>query len=361
MATVSFDPFRAQQRLQWRNRIATWRADSTQSGVHAAALGALASLLAWPAWQGLQGVEPAAQLALQHWPSALALVAGFGLAWQQAGMLARTRQRDARDWLQAQPVAEALRRRRERDRRMRLALLQAGAGAMPLLAIDAARAASAWIVLAAVAAIVAPRLVRRPSQRGIPRTALRARVASRGAGRLWRWQLIETAVALRGQRVAPGLWALLLIPMGSGVPVVLAVAAAGVVLALLSTAWSRSLGVLPQAQHWLAPQPLRGAALLHATLAVPGTILALACALVAGVLFELGTPRVAVFAVFALASLGALHFAACAAERARPRRIALRFALHAALWLAALQTLPPLLIASWPLQLGWLMRDAMRR
>jgi hypothetical protein len=135
---------------------------------------------------------------------------------------------------------------------------------------------------------------------------------------------------------------------------------AGLSFALLSGAWRRSLAVLPQAQAWLAAQPLAPGRLLRATWAVPAFVLASATVAIAGVLAALGAWRLAGAVALALAGFGGLHYAATAAERARPRRAVLSFVLHAMLLLATVQSFPPAALPLWMVQMAWLLRRALR-
>jgi hypothetical protein len=361
MSAPLFDPYRAQAQLEWRNRIARWRAQPRESAFHALALLLLAAL----ALPLLRRAPPllggALHHALQHAPLALAL-AGLALATlQHARALQRERRRVRDGWLQVQPAPARLLARRRWHLRFRLLALQAllaggalwlgGAGATP------------WGVAAgllALAPMLAVPLARRLARQALRTRELRARLADPAPGRLWRWQRIAAAAALRGRPLAAGLWALLLVPLGSTPAVVLAVLGGGLLLAVLAGAWRGALGVLPRAAAWLAPQPLTGLALLRATCALPALLLAGTAVLALALMFALGTPALAVPLALALLVPGSLQFAAVYAERTRPRRAALRWALHLLAWLALLQTLAPLALLAWPLQLAWLLRRGAR-
>lgn len=361
MQAPTFDPHRAQAQLEWHNRIGRWRAHPRESAFHALAL-LLLGALALPLLLRLPHLLGGAlRHALQHAPLALAL-AGLALATlQHARALQCERRRVLDSWLQVQPLPAPLLARRRWRLRFRLLALQAllTGAALWLAGAGAASCgvAAGGLVLAPLLAVP---LATRMTRHALRTRELRARLADPAAGRLWRWQRIAAATALRGRPLAAGLWVLLLVPLGSGPAVVLAVLGAGLLLALLAGAWRGALGVLPRAAAWLAPQPLSGPALLRATSALPALLLASAAALAFGAMLALGAPALAGPLALALLVPGSLQFAAVYAERARPRRAALRGALHLLAWLALLQALAPLALLAWPLQLAWLLRRGAR-
>ena len=135
---------------------------------------------------------------------------------------------------------------------------------------------------------------------------------------------------------------------------------AGLSAAWLSGAWRRSLAVLPQAQAWLAAQPMTARTLLRRAAAVPAGVLAAAVAAVAVLLAALATPALGAIAAAGLAMFGALQFAAVAAERRRPARAPLLFALHAVLLIGVAQALPIAALPLWCAQMALLLRSALR-
>src|SRR5690606_29754891 len=111
-----------------------------------------------------------------------------------------------------------------------------------------------------------------------------------GRGRVMRWQWIEAGAARFGPALAPGAFALLLVPMGSGLALTLACLLVGLLCAALISAWRRSLGVIVAAQSWLAPQPLSGTQLLRESARLPFLLLLLGMGLLllAGLAAKLG-------------------------------------------------------------------------
>ena len=361
MAAISYDPFRAQARLAWRNRVQRWQRERGQAVFHAAALAALFALLAIPAWQSRAGWGAALASLLRQWPMALLLCATVAMTWSQVATLSALRANARREWLSALPVPPALHRRRRRDAMLRVAAWQAALGLLVLLAAKArAPLFVAFVAAVAGAMLVAVPLSRVATRRHRRRAQFGSPVADRGAGRLWRWQRVACGVALRGRTVSLGAFALLAAPMDSGLGVTAVLGVSGIALALLAGAWRRSLGVLPQAQAWLAAQPLPPPRLLRATCAVPAFVLACAIGAIAGVVLALGATRLALLFAAALIALGGLHYAATAAERARPRRIALLFLVHAMLLLGLVQSFPLAALPLWMVQMAMLMRRARR-
>ena len=361
MGLLVFDPFRAEARLAWGNRWVRWRRDGGQTLFHAGALAALAALLVVPLVQSRANWGASLASLLQQWPVAVWLVAVVFVTGRQAATLAAVRTHASRDWLATLPVPRALHRRRVRDAMLREALVHLGVGTLVLLSARAG--ASSYVAFAAaivVSLVIAPPLSRVATHRRRLKAQAGSVIADHGAGRLWRWQRIACGVALRGRTLSLGALALLTPPMDSGIVVAAVVAVAGLMLALLSGAWRRSLAVLPQAQAWLAAQPLPSSRLLRGTWAVPAGVLA--CAIVAGggVLAALGAWRLSAFAALSLFALGALHFAATAAERRHPRRATLGFLLHAMLLIATVQSFAPAALPLWVAQMVWLLRRALR-
>jgi hypothetical protein len=361
MSTMPFDPFVAERGLRWRNRVARWRREAGQTAAHAIALLLLALLLLPLLSDAAHSLAPLARTALREWPGAISFATLALIAWRQARRRHALLHFESREWWVAQPVTDAVRRRRHDRSRAVEAIVQALAGATLLWLVQApVPALAVLLVLVAAAALTAPWLARRLVAHEARAQRLGSRLGDRGRGRVWRWQRIETAVALRGRKLGYGLWALLLVPMGSGPFVVLATLAAGLGLAMLITAWTRALAVLPQAQAWLQAEPITGRRMLAASNGVPCAILLLAVAMLGLVLVALGTPGLALAVAMAIAALGALQFACGFAWRAQPRRIALQQVLHIALLLSLLQAFAPLVLPLWVLQMLWLLRRGMR-
>lgn len=358
-----FDPFRAQARLLWHNRVARWRANAAETAFHATALGALAAFVAWQVPGQIARLDVAAQLRgiVQQWPMAAAAVLLAVLLLRQARIAAEDAASARSGWLAVQPLPAAMLRQRAWRRHATEAALQLVVllGALGSSGIGG-RALAVAVALVPLAATLAPWLPVRGTHRAAATLRQRSAVADVGAGRLWRWQTIEAGVAFRARTLAGGVLLLLLVPMGSGPIVVGVMLVCGLVVAWLLGAWRRSLGVVVAAQAWLAPQPLRASALLRGTAGVPAAVLGLAM-LAAGLLFvALGTPRLAWIACSVLFAGGTLQAACVAASRRTPRRITVLVALHVVLLLAILQAMPPLALPAWLLQTGWLLRKAMR-
>jgi hypothetical protein len=175
-----------------------------------------------------------------------------------------------------------------------------------------------------------------------------------------RWQWIEAGAARFGPALAPGAFALLLVPMGSGLALTLACLVVGLLCAALVSAWRRNLGVIVGAQSWLAPQPLSGMQLLRESARLPLLILLLGMGLLlwAGLTAKLAV--IAWLASLALGALGVLHLLCSVVERRQPRRIVLLFGVQLALLLLVARTLPPLLPLVWLAQISWLARRIAR-
>lgn len=361
MAALTFDPFREQARCARRNRFERWRRERGQAAFHLGALLALALLIGIPFWQNRGGWGDSLAALLRQWPMPVLLLAALAMTWRQAATLSALRAQAAGDWLAALPVPSTLRRRRVRDAMLREAAWHVAIGLVVLLAAGAAP--PLFVVFAA--AVVGAMAVAMPASR-IALHRRRAReqqgsvIADRGAGRLWRWQRIACGVALRGRTLSLGALALLAAPMDSGIGVTLVLLTAGLTFALLSGAWRRSLRVLPQAQAWLATQPLTPWRLLRGACAVPATVLSVAIAAICGVFLALGTPWLAAVAALGVFGLGSLQFAVAAAERASPGRAPLVYLVHAVLLLGVVQSFPIAALPLWMVQMVVLLKRALR-
>lgn len=363
MAATTFDPFRAQWRAHWHNRVARWRANVGETAFHGAALFALAGVLLWPLGRVVAGdaAGPQLQALIARWP--LAMLGGVLVAslLRQRHVLGVERGLQTRHWLATQPLPPSLLQMRRRRRQWREALVHAvTAGAVLLIA----GAPWTWFAAPAVAVLAAMLLAAwLPSPEHVRPaidTRLRPARIDRGVGRLWRWQAIDLGIAFRARSLAGGFLLMLLVPMGSGPLAIGSVLACGLSLAWLLTAWRRSMAVLPAAQAWLGVQPLRAASLLRDTAAVPALVLLLACLLVMGGFLLLGTPGLGGAIALGVVTLAGLDAGSVAASRHRPRRAGLLFAVHAALLVGVLQALPMAAPLLWCAQLAWLARRALR-
>jgi hypothetical protein len=361
MTATSFDPFRSERALLWRNRIARWREDAGQTVLHGVALLGLAALLLPLLRQSARALAQPMLDALLRWPGPVAVMLLGLFAWRQARRRQALERTETREWWAAQPIAAQIRSARRREWQAVEAGFQFATGALALAIAGAPPLAYAMLLLLVLFAIVlSPLLARRIAWRESRRAQLGSRLGDAGRGRLWRWQRIETGVALRGRALGYGVWALLLVPMGSGPGVVLIVLGAGLVLAMLATTWTRSLAVLPEAHAWLQSQPVAGRRWLGAGVVVPATVLGVATLLVASVLYSLGTPALALAAMFAMAAFGALQFACSFALRGEPRRSALHLALHLTVLVSVVQAAAPLALPVWLMQMCWLLRRGVR-
>lgn len=361
MTATSFDPFRTERALRWRNRLAQWREQSRQTALHGVALVMLA-VLVWPLGRHAIDALSAPMLTLlERWSVPMMALLVATLTWRQARRRQDLVRLEARDWWVAQPIPASRRTMRRRAWQALEAALQFVAGIALLLLIGAPAIAVAILAAAVLIAWVgSPWLARHLARRETRRTEIGSRLLDAGVGRLWRWQRIETGVALGGRALAFGLWALLLVPMGSGPGVVLVVLAAGLLVAILASAWSRSVGVLPQAHAWLRTQPARGRDWFAALWAVPLAILVLATAMAASVLVALGAPTLALGASVTLGAMAVLQFACNFAWRDQPGRIPLQFILHFVLLVGMVQALAPLAMPLWIAQVVWLLRRGWR-
>lgn len=363
MPSFSFDPYHRQQRLLWQNRIARWRAAAGETVFHALGLCALAAVVLWPLPALIEQADPwgAVGAALSRWPLAIGPALLLTMFWRQRHVLAVFERKRDGDWLGLQPVPDSVHRHRRRARQHREAALQAFLGACLVIASGASWWWLGFLLAGAVAMVVlAPRLHVGRDTQATWNIRQRSAVADAGTGRLWRWQKVEAGFAFRGRSLAGGALILLLIPIGSGVLAIAACFAAGLVAAALSNAWRRCLGVLPAAQAWLSPQPLRGARLLVATCVLPALLLAVAVSMIVIVCAGLGAARFGVLAGAALAAVGILQFACVAAERTRPRRSGMVFVLHLTVLIGVLQALPMAAPLLWVAQTGLLLRRAVR-
>ncbi len=367
MVSSSFDPWRAQFRLEWRNRFARWRDTPGESAFHAGIWLALAALLAWLAASAWQRKEMAEALgaAVLRWPAATLAMLLAVMTMAQSRRLGVLREVAVHGWLHAQPVAERVFAWRRFRASVVGCVVQCLSAAVLLEWLRLPSAAWLAVMLVSLAAaMLAAVLEARASARGMGKAGskpmLRSRLVDAGAGSLWRWQKIEASLALHGRNLAPGLFVLLLIPMGAGMLVVAASLIVALTMAVAATAWQRMLAVFPAAQRWLGTQPMHWRDLMRDGVPLPLVLLVVASTAAGGLLFVPGMRSLSAMTFTALLfACGVLHLLVNLAERARPSRIPLTTTLHLVLLLCILQTLPPAAPIFWLIQTIWLLRRSM--
>lgn len=355
MMPAPFDPYLAQRRCLWRNRVARWRQARGETVFHAAIWLTLIVLagMAAIALDGRRDLANAIVALVRQHPWAWLLAWGSLIAMQVRTRLLDWQGRDAAGWLAVQPVASRV-RARERRRAMWRCVWPHALGGVLLFGF-LRLPWPAWgglvfmLAMAAVAGVLWAQW--RPSQ-GARDTHLRGNHATarsprtEGRGRLWRWQMLEAFAGIGPRALRHGLWMLLLVPMGTGAFAAALALATGLSLAAFFTAWRRCLEVLAQAERWLGAQPASWRFWLSG-LIVPLALAAFGAGVTGSGLAALGAVRVAAWigsGLFALAMLQAL----CAlAWRRTPARIALASALHVALLGAAWQAFAPLIAPLW--------------
>jgi hypothetical protein len=360
MSTATFDPYRAQSRMLWRNRLSEWRRRPGEAGFQALAWACLLALLAAAAVsQAEQARQWLPWLRAEHpWGALLAMVVLVVLDQRQA----RRRQRLtwSQDWLQAQPVAPVI-RRQHRFRLIGVRLLAVYAPAMPLLAWAGASAGETAMLLIACAAAagMGHQLGDRegPWIRARPRRATLSESTQRGSVRRWQW--IEAGAALAPRNLAPLLLVILLVPRG---PIAMALLALSLLaMAAAASGWLRAVGVIVQAERWLRSEPVPARSWLRQSYRMP--LLALLAGSAGWVVLALlnDAQMLALLVGGGMLVVGSLHLLVVASGRAQPRRLALRMALHLCLLLACAQALPPLLPLVWLGQLWFLLRKSERQ
>lgn len=355
MRAYPFDPYAAQRRCLWRNRIARWRQAPGETAFQAAIWLALAVLsgTAVAALAGRRDLADGVLALTQAAPWAWLLAWGGLIAMRVRLRVRGWESRDAAGWLGAQPVAA----RARQGARTRVVLCcvvpHALAGALLFAFLRLPWTAWGWLLLMLVvapAAGVAWARWRRPSaERATRAEAGDAAGTSRhlaGRGCLWRWQMREALAGIGPRALRHGLWMLLLIPVGAGALAAGLALATGLALAAYLAAWRRGLEVLVQAERWLGAQPLRPRFWLSG-LGVPLALAAPGAVAAGFALAALGAARVAPWIGFALFALAMLQALCTLALRRTPARIALAFAAHLALIGAVWQAFPPLLAPLW--------------
>lgn len=360
MATDDFNPYAHWRRLALRSRLEQLRRHPGETAFHTLAGTALLAVFVWAAIFVVGAIADDLRDALQRWPLAIGLALLVLCSVIQVRGLQRLAGLRARDWLAGQPITPKLQRRERLGQVIQEGLPQLFIGVGLLLGIVAIHqyffGLLGIVLLAALIGWCVP-------QRAAVLTAVGVRgrhPQGAGKGHLMRWQWIEAGAARFGPALAPGAFALLLVPMGSGLALTLACLLVGLLCAALISAWRRSLGVIVAAQFWLAPQPLSGMQLLRESARLPLLLLLLGMGLLllAGLAAKLGP--IAWLASLTLGALGLLHLLCSAVERRRPRRIVLLFAVQLALLLVVARTFPPLLPLVWLGQILWLSRRVAR-
>jgi len=359
MSSSSFDPYLALQRAEWRQRLDESRRHPGQTLFYALAALAFAALLApvaasaWPRLLQLVRVLRDDE-AIQ---TLLVLVVAVALGARNATR--SRRQAWANDWLAAQPVAGALRRRRALRAHVFDCLGVTAPGALLLAASGSGIYAIAILVGVGVFAhaIGAASLGRNPAialKVGPRETPFR--VGRTPALSAWQWA--EAGSSLAPARVAPLLLVLLLVPRGPWTllfPALFGMSAIG-----LFNAFARATRVIVLAEAWLLPQGVAARAWLRGVLQVPlllasglALLPALAAAAMVGPMAALGVGIVVVAAL-------ALHLAVTIERRRLPGQIPVHGAVHLLLLVAVAQALPPLLPLLWIAQMAWLLRRGWR-
>lgn len=357
-----FDPWLAQQRLQWRNQLADWRAAPVEPLLHLLAVLALAAVLLPLPWSLLQTHADGIGAFVDGHGSWLLPLLFASLLWLHRRSWRRRLQRRQHDWFAAQPVATEAMRRNARRHAGWLAAIHATVALSLLAAIGAP--VSLWlvllgsIVLAAAVSAWLPAPASAPSRRRLPLREVLS--SSHGSGRLWRWQLVEIGNLLSPRPLGLLLASWWLVP--AGLPLHGAViAAAGLLLAaLIAAAWLRAVAVLAPAQRWLAAQPVTPWRLLQQWVALPLLQLAAMAVTVALAMPPLGASQLLLPVAALIVMAGLLQLGCAAAERRHPRRAGLLFVVQLTLLLGLAQALPPLVLLVWPLQMLWLLRRSLR-
>jgi hypothetical protein len=352
-AADAFDPYAAQARARWRNRVDGWRATPGETAFHAGALLLALGIAGWlllASWPSLR----AALHALLANPALASLLWLVAVGIDQHRLRRVQRQRWANDWFVAQPITPAQRQRRRWNEAFSRMLALGLPVVVVLLLAERAVALLPAGLLALLGAAVGHWLADHPPRLGAARQRRYSMLQASGPGSLWRWQWIVAGRALTPRALAACLPVLLLIPRGPAL--LLGVAIVMVMVLATTAAWLRMLAVIVDAQRWLDVQPLPGRDWLPAALWLPLALLGTALLTAAAAMALGGASSTLLLALPLLGALALLHLGAVLAERRRPRRIVLLSAAQQLLLLAGLQVAPPLLPLLFLLQLGWLLR-----
>jgi hypothetical protein len=356
-AADSFDPYAAQARAQWRNRVAGWRAAPGETAFHAGALLLALGLAGWlllASWPSLR----AALHALLANPALASLLWLVAVALDQHTLRRAQRQRWASDWLSAQPISPVQRRRRRWNEAFSRLLTLGLPALFVLLLVDRSEALLPAALLALLGTATGHWLADHPPRLAAVRQRRYSMLQASGRGSLWRWQWIVAGRALTPRALAACLPVMLLIPRGPAL--LLGVAIVMLMVLATASAWLRMVALIVEAQRWLEVQPLRGRDWLPAALWLPLALLGAALATAAAAMVLGGASSTLLLALPLLGALALLHLGAVLAERHRPRRIVMLSAAQQLLLLAGLQAAPPLLPLLFLLQLGWLLRRGWR-
>lgn len=359
MTATSFDPYHALWRATWRQRIDGWRAQPGEAAFHLAGLLALVSFMVAAALGGWSSLVRVAAGLLGVYPLESAVLLGAGVAWTARYRIGGQLREWEADWLSAQPIPRALRRRRL----LQHALVMLLGWCLPLGTLLCAAEAdvSVLLILLAVVAgcITAGTMValRRSTRRS--HAAHRETPFAAGTGdTLAAWQWAAAGASLAPTRVTPLLVVLLLMPRGPWTMILPALLL--ILLLSLARAWQLSVDVIPRAELWLETQPLRAGSWLRQLIKVPlllGLALALLLAVSAGLITS--TAMSGWVAVASLAALSLL-WAVTLRWRRRPRSIGLNGTIQLVLLAAMFQALPPALPIVWCMQMVWLLQRGWR-
>ena len=356
-AADTVDPYAAQARARWRNRVDGWRAAPGETAFHAGALLLALCLAGWLLLASWPSLRTALHTLLAN-PALAGLLWLVAVALDQHTLRRAQQQRWASDWLAAQPISPAQRRRRRWNEAFSRLLALCLPVVVALLLAERAEALLPAALLALLGAAaghwLADHLPRLPAVRQRRYSMLQAS----GRGSLWRWQWIVAGRALTPRALAACLPVMLLIPRGPAL--LLGVAIVVVMTLATAAAWLRMVALIVEAQRWLDTQPLRGGDWLPAALWLPLALLGAALVTAAAAMALGGASPTLLLALPLLGALALLHLAAVLAERRRPRRIVVLSAAQQLLLLAGLQAAPPLLPLLFLLQLGWLLRRGWR-
>ncbi|MFO1494078.1 MAG: hypothetical protein U1F26_05405 [Lysobacterales bacterium] len=359
------------QQCERQNQLALWRARAPEALFLSLVLAAVLALLLWvldARWQLVLGAE----LRWNRWSTALlpALMALGTLTYPVLRAYRLQRRKMRSDWLAAQPLPNAVRRHAARHRAL-LVLALRSAAALLLWAWVAWRlpAGSPWLNAVLIGILLSPPLLWLAT-RGEPRAGRTARRGPPPAISVvpplaHGMPVLGLALEPQWRRLPRTGWALglglLLIPMGSGLWLILGVAlgftAFGAGTDLVAHWRLRYLADVA----WLAALPLPPRRLFLAygrELARRSTAIALALLVAA---HACGLPLPLATALALAATMLIAHALLLAyATRAQPHRFRLQLPVHYAGLLASTQVFLPLLLPLWLGLCWWLWRRGSR-
>lgn len=362
MTSTNFNPLRAEQRLHWRNRWADWRERRAELWLHALLILLMLAFLLLMLAQRADSIDSSVAYVLKHGSLAATGLSFWLMHRWQMRMGVAQQALWARHWLRAQPMDACHQRRMLRRRILGLAALQAALGCVLLARQnDAGLKVTIWILLSAVAALLAAWRLDRVSHSVLSASARRRSIGpALGTGSFFYWQCNEAIACFTPSRSAPLVFLLLLVPAPIGGWRMLLVVATLMLSGWAAAAWRSSVAVLPAATKWLAAEALPGRKLMSACLGFPAALLSAVLLIVFVILMLIDAGDWGSVLVLSLLFPAALHYVCAAAERHRPMRIAFLFVFHLMIIFVVLQTLPPLLIPIGLLQLGWLWHKGIR-